>query len=155
MIKPELITTLVNQKIENSEIFLVSVEIKPTNKIFIEVDKNPAVTIQECVEISRFVERNLLENPDLEFELNVSSPGLDKPLKLIKQYQKNINRTLKVIYQNGNNITGTLTQATNQHIELTSTTKQKVEGKKKKVEVTQTHQIPYQDIKEAKIVIKF
>ena len=109
MITKKQIAQFVTQAIEDTDIYLVDIEVKPTNKIYVELDKAPSISIDECIKVSRFIERSLDRDSE-DFELNVSSPGLDKPFKIRAQYEKNQGKEVKVIQANGDSLKGVLKQ---------------------------------------------
>lgn len=153
MITKQTILNLIKPKLDNSTIFLVDLEIKPGNKISVEVDKDPSISIEECVEISRQIEHNL-DREEEDFELKVSSPGLDKPLRHPLQYKKNIGRKLKV-KTNEESFTGKLTEFNDKALTLQWTEKVKIEGKKKKELKTINKIIELTNILEAKVIVSF
>ncbi len=133
-------------------LFLVEARIVPPLRLSIALDGEPAVTIDECTQLSRSIGTWLEENNiiDKAYILEVGSPGVDKPLRMPRQYYKNIGRSLKVSLLNEKTkLEGLLTQATEHKITLQVTT-----GKGKKAE-TAEHIIEYTDIKEAKIALDF
>ena len=79
--------------------------VTPANKINVYVDSMKGVSLQDCASLSRVIENNINSNND-DYELVVSSPGLDKPLKLHLQYEKNLGRVLDIITKDGNKTTG-------------------------------------------------
>ena len=84
---------------ETKEVFLVSVRIKPTNNIKVFLDADNGLSIEKCTKINRAMYRVIEEEgwyPDGNFSLEVSSPGVDEPLKLLRQYKKNIGRKVEV-----------------------------------------------------------
>ena len=91
----------------------------------------------------------------MDFELHVSSAGLDKPLRVHAQYVKNIGRGLDVVLKTKEKTTGTLVEVTDKDILLEREEKQQVEGKKKKEVVVVQERIAFDQINEAKIVISF
>ena len=96
MISKELIKTLAEERMAelNNGLYIVDMSVSSTNVIHIELDKiKGGVTVEDCVSVSRNVEHNLDREKD-DFELHVSSAGLDKPLRHINQYIKNIGRQL-------------------------------------------------------------
>jgi ribosome maturation factor RimP len=132
--------------------FLVEVRIKPTNNIRVALDADGGISIEKCVAFNRKLYKQLEEAqlyPDGNFSLEVSSPGLDEPLKLYRQYVKNISRGVEVLQQDGVLTEGVLTAVNENEIEVASTI-----GKNKKKEVVQ-HTIPFTNIKSTKIQIKF
>ena len=132
--------------------FLVEIRIKPTNniKVFIDADEgiNLAVLIQYNRKLYKLIEETALY-PDGDFSLEVSSPGLDEPLKINRQYQKNIGRFVDVLLNDASKKEGRLIEATEDGIIIEYET-----GKGKKKELKQ-ETILFTDIKNTKIQIKF
>ena len=119
----EQLETMLAPYLEDSECFLVDIIIKPSKvsqKISILVDNDEGVTIQQCTSISRRLAKQLEEQEFFAeaYTLEVSSPGLDQPLVLHRQYLKNVGRNLKVTLKTGEIITGTLLEADEAHIKL-------------------------------------
>jgi len=148
---------VVKQKInellaEHPTHFLVEIRIKPTNnfKVFIDADEgvNLAVLIEYNRKLYKFIEENSLY-PDGDFSLEVSSPGLDEPLKLNRQYKKNIGRFVDVLLNDTTKKEGKLIEATEDGIIIEYEL-----GKGKKKEIKQ-ETILFTDIKHTKIQIKF
>ncbi len=136
-------------------LFIVDLSVSSTNVIHLEIDKKDGgVSVKDCVSVSRNIEHNLDREAE-DFELHVSSAGLDKPLRVLAQYQKNIGRTVDVKLQNGEKLEGELKAVDEQTITVETSRKEKVEGKKKKELVVEAYVLPFADIKETKIVISF
>jgi len=154
MITTEKIKALVEDKLSETEVFIVDIKIKPSNAITILIDSPKGVSISNCVEVSRYVESNLNRDSE-DFELNVSSPGLDQPFKVQKQYFKNIGKQVEVVTNENQKITGTLISANENEIAIETKTKQKVDGKKKKQTIINNHIINYSQINQTKIVLLF
>jgi len=131
--------------------FLVDVSIKPTNNIKVFVDADQGAAIDQLSKINRalykWVEENLFPNGD--FSIEVSSPGLDEPLKLERQYMKNIGRNVEVLLKNGIKKEGKLLSASENEIVL-----EEEKGHGKKRELIQ-HIIFKEEIKTTKIQVKF
>jgi len=148
---------ILTQKVEaliasDPELFLVEVKIKPTNNIKVFIDGNQGVSIERLVQYNRRLYKELEEEvmyPGGDFSLEVSSPGLDEPLKLHRQYLKNIGRFVEVTNAEGTKIEGKLLGADESVI-----TVEEQKGKGKKMELVQ-HTIPFDTIKTTKIQIKF
>ena len=100
MISTALIREIAENKLRENESFLVDVIISPTNKIRVTIDNFQGVSIQECVSVSRFIE-NQLDREAEDFELEVSSPGLDQPFKVLQQYQKYLGREVEIKFFEG------------------------------------------------------
>ncbi len=96
------IEELVGKIIEDdNDIFLVSIRIKPTNNFKIYLDADSGLSIEKCIRINRALYKAIEEKgwyPDGNFSLEVSSPGVDEPLKMLRQYKKNIGRKLEVVF---------------------------------------------------------
>ncbi len=134
------------------DVFLVEIKIKPTNNIKVFVDGDQGVSIEKLVQYNRRLYRQLEEEnfyPNGDFSLEVSSPGLDEPLKLHRQYLKNIGRFVEVTDKEDVKSEGKLVSATETDMVLEVTT-----GKGKKTETVQ-HTISFENIKTTKIQIKF
>lgn len=133
-------------------IFLVRVHIRPINNISVYVDGDQGVTIDKCVKLNRALYKQIVEEgicPDGEFALEVSSPGVDEPLMLERQYTKNIGRVVEVTDNEGKLIEGKLLGVTPEGIEI-----EEEKGKGKKKEVIK-HQIPFSSIKSTVVKIIF
>ncbi|MBS1749818.1 MAG: ribosome maturation factor [Bacteroidetes bacterium] len=137
---------------DNPDYFLVDIIIKPTNNIKVYLDADSGVSIDKCVKYNRTLYKHIEESglfPNGDFSLEVSSPGLDEPLKLYRQYVKNTGRTVEVIQQDGTKIIGKLNVVNIEGIEL-----EEIKGKNKKKEIIQ-HTILFKNIKSTKIQIQF
>lgn len=157
MITKELVTKLAEERIRELDngLFIVDLTISNSKVIRLELDKyEGGVTVNDCVSVSRNVEHNLDRETD-DFELHVSSAGLDKPLRVHAQYVKNVGRGLDVKLKSGESTSGTLSDVFEKVITLSRTEKVAVEGKKKKETIEVKEEIPFTDIAEAKIVISF
>lgn len=134
------------------DLFLVEIKIKPTNNIKIYIDGDQGVSVDKLVSYNRKLYREIEEEkifPNGDFSLELSSPGLDEPLKLHRQYLKNVGRAVEVILIDGIKTEGVLRSVSESEITVEET-----KGKGKKME-THTHVIPFVNIKTTKIQIKF
>lgn len=142
--------------VEFPGLFLVEVKMLPGNKLIILVDGDGAVTISECAAISRHVGFHLEEENvmDVAYNLEVGSPGVGEPLRLKRQYVKNIGRNLAIVMQDGTKREGKLIDVDDEHILIEELVAQEAKPKsKKKVVVKST--ISLQDISETKVLISF
>jgi ribosome maturation factor RimP len=126
----EYIKGLVGEFLKGTGIFLVAVKVSSANRITVLADKNEGITIDECVAIHRHIENNLDREKE-DFELQVSSPGLDLPFGVIEQYYKNEGRKVEVIDNEGSKLTGILKNVTAGGFELE--TEVKIKGKTKEL----------------------
>ena len=131
--------------------FLVEISVKPTNNIKVFVDADQGAAIDQLSRINRalykWVEENLFPNGD--FSIEVSSPGLDEPLKLDRQYLKNIGRMVEILLKNGLKKEGKLISVSETEVVI-----EEERGKGKKKEVIQ-HIILKEEIKTTKVQVKF
>jgi len=134
------------------DVFLVSIKIKPTNNFKIYLDADSGLGIEKCIKINRALYKIMEEQgmyPDGDFSLEVSSPGIGEPLKLNRQYKKNVGRFVEVIKTDDKKEEGKLVDTTEEGITL-----EQQEGKGKKA-VTKQVEIPFSDIKQTTVQIKF
>jgi ribosome maturation factor RimP len=150
MINETQIKELANQYlVDFPSLFLVDVKVGIGNRIKVRIDSDESVLVQDCRALSKFVESNLDREKE-DFELEVSSAGIDFPLVNIRQYIKNIGRSVQVLTVDGSTYKGKLLAATESEIEVANEKKEK--GKKVVVENTT---VDFNKIKETKIVISF
>ncbi len=145
----ELVTEILTA---NPDYFLVEVKLRPGNNIKVVLDADSGVSIDKCVAYNRLLYRKIEEEglfPAGEFSLEVSSPGTDEPLKLHRQYKKNIGRTVEVISNDGSKNEGKLVEVGDDGIIIEET-----RGKNKKKEVVM-HTILFDNIKSTKIQVVF
>ena len=154
MITRESVTQLIEAKIAETDMFIVDVTVRPGNVIDVTLDSDAGITIEACTG----VHRHLLHEMDREVEdysLEVSSPDLTKPLMVLRQYIKNIGRDLAVKKADKSKIEGQLIAANEQEITLLTQQKEEVPGKKGKKLVEREIIIPFTEMTEAKVMIRF
>ncbi|MBN2745691.1 MAG: ribosome assembly cofactor RimP [Bacteroidales bacterium] len=150
MINNQKIQDLIEQKTEGTDLFLVSLTISPSNAIRVVVDSDSAVSIDKCISISRHIE-NHLNRDEEDFSLEVTSFGLGEPLVMLRQYEKNLNRNLKITTVDGKVLSGQLLEVFPDKIVLNRTlTKKEIKEK-----VDPLVQIEIKQIKESKVEISF
>lgn len=154
MISDLHIRELAERALEGTESFLVDVHVTPMNKIIVLIDGDGGVNIRQCVEVSRFIEKSLDRDAE-DFELEVSSSGLDQPFKVLRQYQKNLGKEVDVKLKDGKKVKGNLISATENGITIQQISKERIEGRKAKQNVEKNFDFSFPEIKETKIVIKF
>jgi len=148
MIDKEKVQSIVNQELEGTDLFLVDLKIGKDNKISVFIDGDNGVTIQNCIDLSRKIESNFDREVE-DFELSVFSSGVGEPLKLNRQYKKNIGRNIEVITnEEGEKIVGELLMVDEEKIVV------KIQPKKKKDPIVEK-EILIDNIKESKIIILF
>jgi len=153
MIDKNIIIKLLEQKLEGADVFPVEVIVKPNNIIRVFLDSDSAVTLKHCAEINKFIEANLDREKE-DFELEVSSAGLDQPLRMIRQYKNNIGKQINIITNDGRLLTGMLHAMNSETIELVVMDEDKKTKNKSKKEIS-IIQILFSDIKKAKRIVSF
>jgi len=151
MIAKEKIQNLVEEVLSDDQ-FIVDITVGAANQISVSVDSDDGISIGECVQISRHIE-NSLDRETEDFSLEVSSPGLSLPFKVVRQYLKNVGREVEVVTKDGEKQKGILISAQPAGFEIEIVAKEKVDGAK--VEVTKTLAYDFDQIKTVKIVISF
>ncbi|MGX5688884.1 ribosome assembly cofactor RimP [Arcticibacter tournemirensis] len=144
---------LAEQKIaDRPDLFVVDVKMHSNGKLIVLLDGDKGVGISDCVAVSRHVGFHLEEENVIEhaYNLEVSSPGLDAPLKLRRQYEKNIDRTVEVKQAEGKKREGKLLAVAEDGI----TIEEKIKEKGKKAELVESF-IPFSEITETKVLISF
>lgn len=151
----EKIKQLVKEAIEeNEELFLIELSFFDDNKILVEVDGDHGVSLKECMRISRHVDSNL-DREEEDFGLEVTSPDVANPLKVLRQYQKNIGRILTIKTKDNKRVEGTLKEADEKQVLLEWKAREPKPIGKGKVTVVKTVEIAYKEIQEAKVKIIF
>lgn len=128
--------------LSETESYLVAVDIEKDNRIVVTIDNDGGVDIDECVNISNYLEDHLDRDAE-DFELEVGSAGLSMPLRILRQYQKYEGKRMEVLCKDGKKLVGTLGKADAEGFDLTVTRKVKPEGAKKKIDVTETMHLPF------------
>ena len=152
MISKDIVKDIVLSAINESAIFMVDMKVDNANKISVELDKPEGITIDECVTVSRAIELGLNRETE-DFELEVSSPGLTAPFKVMEQYHKNCGRQVDVVKRDGQKITGLLQQVNDEGIILAVKTKIREAEQKRPKTVMQPLAIKFSDIKSTKVTI--
>jgi Uncharacterized protein conserved in bacteria len=148
----QAIENFLNDLIEgNDDLFLVELLVSPTNDIKVFLDSDKGITIEKCIRINRSLYRRIEEElfPDGNFSLEVSSPGVEEPLKLKRQYKKNVGRKVEVYMNDNTRKEGKLVEADEDHIVIEET-----EGRGKKA-VNKKTTILFNQIKHTKVLVTF
>ena len=147
----EIVRSLI-EPLLTGDIFLVDLKVKSINNFKIFLDADSGLGIEKCIKINRALYKRMEEMglyPEGDFSLEVSSPGLTEPLKMLRQYHKNIGRAVAVTNLEEETKEGELITVTETDITLKIT-----EGKGKK-EVIREETIPFDQIKSTVVQIKF
>ena len=154
MVLQSTIFQLISDKLLADGYFLVSVEVGPSNAIIVLIDSDKGVTIDYCANISRLIE-NSLDREQEDFSLEVSSPGIGQPFKVLRQYQKCIGKEIEVLTKDKVKVVGILLDVEGSRFRVSEEKLTKLDGKKKKVVQVVEHQFNYDDIVSTKEVIRF
>jgi ribosome maturation factor RimP len=146
MINAEHISSLVNAGLKGTGLFLVEAEVKKGNHIRVYIDSPDGVSVEECAEVSRMIESGLDREKE-DFDLEVSSPGLNAPFKVLPQYFKNIGRKVEVTIKDGNKLSGKLLGTDNLGIIL--------EVRDNAKDKTRNEYISFSDITATRVLINF
>lgn len=154
MITADTIRQLAEAHLEGTPGFLVDVRVAEGNQIRILLDHDASTSIEDCMALHRHLESELDRNVE-DFSLDVSSPGLDQPLKLHRQYVKNIGRNVQVKPVEGAKAEGELVAVDESGITLKIREKRRIEGRKAKEWVEEEQVWPFEQIQSTKVVISF
>ncbi len=148
MITKDHIRKLAEQHISGTGIFLVDVRLSSTGRITVLIDRTEGVRIEDCAMLSRQISNDLGEEAG-DYELNVSSPGLDMPLLVPEQFRKNEGRMVDVVTNEGERFKGIMINITAGGFDL------RTETKVKKETVTAVRSFNFEDVKSVKVIISF
>ena len=154
MIDKNIVRDFVNQWLEDKEYFLVDVEVSADDKIVVEIDHADGVWIEDCVELSRFIEDHLSRD-DEDYELEVGSAGLGQPFKVEQQYLNFIGKDVEVLGADGKKVKGVLKAVDGRNFTVSVQEKVKVEGKKRPEMQDIDHDYNMDEVKYCKYLIKF
>ena len=154
MIEKTLVKTLVEEWLANNDYFLVDVMFTPDDRIVVEIDHADGVWIEDCAELSRFLQEKLGEELG-DYELEVGSAGIGQPFKVSQQYANHIGKDVEVMTAEGNKVQGVLKSVDGDDFVVTSLEKRKLEGKKRPVMVEVDRTFNMNNIKYTKYLLSF
>ncbi|SEF67173.1 ribosome assembly cofactor RimP [Parabacteroides chinchillae] len=154
MIEKSVVSQLVEEKLASSDNFLVDIVIKPGNLIIVEIDNDEGVCIDDCAELSRYLEEHLDRDVE-DYELEVGSAGITSAFKVLRQYVKNIGNEVEMLLKNGVKLAGVLKSADETGVVVTVEKQIKPEGAKRKVTVQDDQSYTFDEIKYTKYLIRF
>ncbi len=154
MIDDAVIREIVERNLEKG-MFLVNVKVTPSNRIIVHVDSEEGVTIEDCVRMNRLVEQSLDRDVE-DFELEVSSPGLSEPLRVLKQYHKNLGKEVEVLTSEGTKHRGVLKEVKAGSFTIDEKVKEKEKtNRKRSVEKIKEREFEFESVKATRLVIEF
>lgn len=154
MIEKEKVKSIVEEWLEGKEYFLVDVEVSPDDRIVVEIDHADGVWIEDCCELSRYIEDHLSRDEE-DYELEVGSAGIGQPFKVEQQYINCIGKQVEVLDGDGKKYKGELLSVEERKFKVQTQEKQKQEGKKRPVLVDVEHEFSMDAVKYCKYVIEF
>ena len=154
MIDKNIVRRLVDEWLEGKEYFLVDIQISPDSKVVVEIDHADGVWIEDCVELSKFIEENLSRDEE-DYELEVGSAGLGQPFKVPQQYINFIGKEVEVLDHDGRKVSGVLKSVDGNKFIVSVNEKVRVEGKKRPVKMDVDHEYDMNEVKYTKYLISF
>ena len=154
MIEKETVKSLVNQWLEGKEYFLTDLSVSADNSIVVEIDHKEGVWIDDCVNLSRYIDQHLDRDVE-DYELEVGSAGIGQPFKVLQQYFNHIDKQVEVITTTGEKWRGLLKEANEEGITLTVSVKVKEEGMKRPKLQEQDKPFSFSEIKQTQYVIDY
>ena len=154
MIDKNTVEQLVNQWLEGKEYFLTDLTVSTDDRIVVEIDHEEGVWIEDCVELSRFIESHL-DREQEDFELEVGSAGIGQPFKVLRQYEIHQGDNVEVLTTEGKKLKGTLQNVTPEGFDLTYEEKVREEGSKRPKLVEQNVHLDFANVKWTKYLIDF
>ena len=145
---------LAEEKLASSANYLVDVEIRPGNVIVVEIDNDEAVSIDDCVELSRYIEEHLDRDAE-DFELEVGSAGITSPFKVLRQYENHVGQEVEVQTRAGEKLKGILKEISGEGFTMTTKVRFKPEGAKRAKMIDQDRTLAFADVNSTRAVINF
>ena len=154
MIEKKTVCQIVEEWLEGKDYFLVEVTVSPDDKIVVEIDHAEGVWIEDCVELSRFIESKLNREEE-DYELEVGSAGIGQPFKVVQQYYNHIGSEVEVLTKSGKKLAGVLKEADEEKVVVTVQKKVKLDGAKRPKLMEEDETFRYDEIKYTKYLISF
>ncbi|WP_291585940.1 ribosome assembly cofactor RimP, partial [Bacteroides sp.] len=145
---------IVEEWLEGKDYFLVEVTVSPDDKIVVEIDHAEGVWIEDCVELSRFIESKLNREEE-DYELEVGSAGIGQPFKVVQQYYNHIGSEVEVLTKSGRKLAGVLKEADEEKFVVAVQKKVKLDGAKRPKLMEEDETFRYDEIKYTKYLISF
>ena len=154
MIEKKTVCQIVEEWLEGKDYFLVEVTVSPDDKIVVEIDHAEGVWIEDCGELSRFIESKLNREEE-DYELEVGSAGIGQPFKVVQQYYNHIGSEVEVLTKSGKKLAGVLKEADEEKFVVTVQKKVKLDGAKRPKLMEEDETFRYDEIKYTKYLISF
>lgn len=154
MIEKSAVSKIVEEWLGGKNYFLVDVTVNPNDKIVVEIDHAEGVWIEDCVELSRYIESKLNREEE-DYELEVGSAGIGQPFKVLQQYYNHVDEKVEVLTKAGRKLTGTLKDANEEQFTVGVEKKTKEDGAKRPKVVEEDETFTYDEVKYTKYLICF
>ncbi len=154
MIEAVKVKETVEEFLGQGSTYLVDVKVTPGNDIVVTVDDDEYVDVEMCEKLHRYIESRFNRDEE-DYSLEVGSAGITAPFVLPRQYRKNIGEEVEVLTADGKKFRGNLVSATDEGFVVSVTRKEKPEGAKRKIEVTEELPYGYSQVKYVKKSIIF
>ena len=156
MIDKTVVTKAVEEWLQNGDYYLVDVEMTADDRIVIEIDHADGVWIEDCADLSRFLQEKLGDELG-DYELEVGSAGIGQPFKVVQQYRNHVGKDVEVLTKDGQKVQGILKEVAADDTQFTVTVKEKqhLEGKKRPVVVDVDKTFAIADVKYCKYMLNF
>ena len=154
MIDKSVVEKLVDEWLAGKDYFLTGLTVSADSRIVVEIDHEEGVWIEDCVELSRFIEAGL-DREEEDFELEVGSAGIGQPFKVLRQYEIHQGKRVEVVTSAGRKLTGILSGVTPEEFVITVQEKIKPEGKKRPELHDRDITLRYDEVKSTKYLIEF
>ena len=154
MIDKNVVKSLVEEWLEGKDYFLVDIQISSDDKIVVEIDHADGVWIEDCVELSKYIEDRLSRDEE-DYELEVGSAGLGQPFKVPQQYKIFVGKEVEVLDKDGKKVKGVLKSVDGNDFVVAVNEKVHVEGKKRPVKMDVDHSYKMDEVKYTKYIISF
>lgn len=154
MIDKQKVEAIVEDWLVGKDYFLTDVQVSNDDRIVVEIDHKDGVWIDDCVELSQYIEAHLNREEE-DYELEVGSAGIGQPFKVMQQYLNHVGDEIEVLTVAGQKRQGILISADADEIVVNVKTKVKLEGSKRPKTIDVANTIPLSEIKEARAVISF
>jgi ribosome maturation factor RimP len=154
MIERCIVSKIVEEWLDGKNYFLVDITVDPNDRIVVEIDHAEGVWIEDCVELSRYIESKLNREKE-DYELEVGSAGIGQPFKVLQQYYNHIDEEVEVLTKSNRKLTGILKDANEEHFTVGVTKKVKEDGSKRPKLVVEDEVFAYDEVKHTKYLISF
>ncbi len=154
MIDKTRVQALVEEWLDGKDYFLTDLTVTADDCITVEIDHADGVWIEDCVQLSRFIEDHLSRDEE-DYELEVGSAGLGQPFKVLRQWQNHVGKQVEVVTADGRKLKGELQEASADSITLAVRQKVQVEGKKRPVWQDVPVTVAMAEVKSGRYVIDF